>query len=318
MNEIKISKRKHGGVSTVRSVKATPQAGAGPGAHPDFKYNGGPVIRNPQVYSTFWGPLWSDSAHAGEAERLNQFLRDLLVSEYMNVLSQYGVGTGANTAAFVGSSSVSNVPAQIDQAGIAKVIQGLIDAGSIPEPPPTGNNIALVVFLDETIAVDQPGLRMCEPNGDNAFGFHSDFVTKAGNDFFYAIIPALDDNCIRNSCPGGGCSLQLTQTQEQRRTQVTSHEFAEMCTDPKFPTGWFGPTSDENGDICNGNSANLVVGANTWNVQTQYSKTDDENTNGAAFCVLGKPTPMPSAATDRRAEARARRSRVPPDSWVAV
>jgi hypothetical protein len=37
--------------------------------------------------------------------------------------------------------------------------------------------------------------------------------------------------------PNGNCSLQLSQTQEQRLTQVTSHEFAEMCTDPKFQAG---------------------------------------------------------------------------------
>jgi hypothetical protein len=133
---------------------------------------------------------------------------------------------------------------------------------------------------------------MCERTSDNAFGFHFDFVTTAGNEFYYAVIPALDDNCIRNTCPNGNCSLHLTQTQEQRLTQVTSHEFAEMCTDPKFQQGWFGPNSDENGDICNGQSATITVGANTWNVQSQYSKTDDERTNGSAVCVVGAPSPL--------------------------
>src|SRR5262249_45307097 len=73
--------------------------------------------------------------------------------------------------------------------------------------------------------------------------------------------------------------------QEQRRTQVTSHEFAEMVTDPHFPDGWFGPSSDENGDICNGESDFIVVGPNTWDVQRQYSKHDDIATNGASFCI---------------------------------
>jgi hypothetical protein len=133
---------------------------------------------------------------------------------------------------------------------------------------------------------------MCESTSDNAFGFHSDFVTRTGHEFYYAVIPGLDDNCIRNSCPGGGCTLKLTQTQEQRLTQVTSHEFAEMITDPKFTQGWYGTSSDENGDICVGESATITVGPNTWTVQRQYSKIDDENSNGTNFCVVSAPNPM--------------------------
>jgi hypothetical protein len=286
------SRRAYGGVSP-RTVAPAILEMAGPlaagAAHSDFVYNGGAVIRSPQVYTTFWGPRWSDAAHAPRADRMSQFLRDLLNSDYMNVLSQYGVGAGA----FVASTFVPGVPSQLNADGIAAIIQARIDAGEIPEPPNTGNNIVLVIFLDETIAVNEPGLRMCEPTSDNAFGFHFDFVTSAGNEFYYAVIPALDDNCIQNTCPGGGCSLGLDQTQEARLTQVTSHEFAEMCTDPKFQEGWFGPSSDENGDICNGQPATITVGANTWTVQRQYSKTDDEQSNGASICVIGSPNLMP-------------------------
>ena len=287
-----ISRRTCGGVSPFR-VKH--RAGLAPAAvaHPDFVYNGGPVIRLPEVYITFWGSQWADAAHSARAKLLNQFVQDLLNSGYMNVLSQYGVGSGAGAAGrFIKSGSVANVPGQLDEAGIAKVIQTSIDAGDLPEPPSTDNNIALIIYLDETVAVNEPGLRMCEPTSDNAFGFHSDFTTTAGNSFYYAVIPALDDACIQNTCPNGNCSLQLTQTQEARLTQVTSHEFAEMCTDPKFQTGWFGPTSDENGDICNGEAGSITVGTNTWNVQSQYSKTDDEMSNGVTFCLVEAASPM--------------------------
>ena len=115
------------------------------------------------------------------------------------------------------------------------------NAGDLPEPPSTNNNIVLLIYLDEAIAVNEPGLRMCEPTSDNAFGFHSDFTTSAGNSFYYVVMPVLDDTCIQNTCPNGNCSLQLSQTQEQRLTQVTSHEFAEMCTDPKFQAGTVPP-----------------------------------------------------------------------------
>jgi len=66
-----------------------------------------------------------------------------------------------------------------------------------------------------------------------------------------------------------------------------------MATDPAFPTGWFGPSSDENGDICNGEADSITVGANTWDVQRTYSKTDDIATNGASFCRATAPSPIP-------------------------
>jgi len=135
---------------------------------------------------------------------------------------------------------------------------------------------------------------MCEPSGDNAFGYHFFFTTAGGHSCYYSVIPSLDDTCLINTgCGGGGCSLSLSQTQEERRTQVTSHEFAEMATDPAFPTGWFGPSSDENGDICNGEADSITVGANTWDVQRTYSKTDDIATNGASFCRATAPNPIP-------------------------
>ena len=291
------STRKVGGVSHKRPIQPSSPAS---GQHaPDFQYNGGPVIRCPQVYGTFWGPNWLDNVHLNRAANLSQFLTDLLASTYMNIVSQYGVGLGAGVAgSYIKSSFVQNVGTQLDEASIHATIQSCINAGVIPEPPATGNNIALIIFLDETISVDDAGLgiSMCEPTNDTAFGYHYDFVTAAGNEFYYAVIPALTDACLTNSCGTGGCSLSLSQPQEQRITQVTSHEFIEMCTDPKFPTGWYGSSSDENGDICNGQTDSITVGPNTWAVQRQYSKTDDVNSNGATYCVLNAPNPIPKLA----------------------
>jgi hypothetical protein len=301
-SERKQSSRKIGGVS----AKARPtgpelvEIGAGPlsgPAHPDFVYNGGTVITSPFIYATFWGSLWlSDPAHLTEAGRLSQFLKDLVASQYMNVLSQYGVGNGAGSGLFIQSSFVSSVPANLKDSDIHNVLQTAINGGVIPEPPKNNKSKVVVIFLDENTAVNDSGLGivMCEPSGDNAFGYHFDFVTAAGNECYYAVIPALQDACLKNSCPSDpGCSLHLSQTQEQRRTQVTSHEFAEMCTDPKFKTGWWGPSSDENGDICNGEADNITVGPNTWDVQRQYSKTDDINSGGKTFCITTAPTPIP-------------------------
>lgn len=290
--------RKVGGVSSVMA----PKAGPGPTApaHGDFIWNGGPVITCPLIYASFWGSHWSDAAHQAQSARLVQFLKDLLQSTWMNIMTQYGAATpnGKGNGLYAQASFLSTgVPANLTDAAIHTVLQNAINAGSIPEPPANNTSQVIIIYLDESVAVKDPGFGvvMCEPSGDNAFGYHFDFVTAKGNNCYYAVIPALDDNCIKETCPGG-CSLTLSETQEQRRTQVTSHEFAEMITDPKFPTGWFGTSSDECGDICNGETTTITVGSDTWNVQRIYSKTDDIATNGASFCLASAAAPIPRLA----------------------
>jgi hypothetical protein len=290
-----ISQRKVGGVD----LQMAPHPAVLPTSpvHGDFVWNGGPVITCPLIYATFWGTHWADAAHQAQAARLVQFLKDLVNSTWMNIMSQYGAGSGKGSGLFVQESYVANCPATLTDAAIHTVIQGAINSGAIPEPPANNTSHVIMIYLDESVAVKDPGfgVTMCEPGGDNAFGYHYDFVTTKGNNCYYAVIPALDDTCIKNTCPGG-CSLNLSETQEQRRTQVSSHEFAEMITDPKFPTGWYGPSSDENGDICNGETTTITVGSNTWNVQKIYSKTDDNNTNGQTLCLSSAPNPIPRLA----------------------
>lgn len=265
------------------------------GAFPGFVYNGGPVVTCAFVYTSFWGSLWGELDHLQEAGRLSQFCDDLVNSDFMNILSQYGVGTGNGSGLFMQASFVHNVPNQLTDANIQEIIQACIDAGAIPEPGP--NNV-LIIYLDENTELNDPnlGITMCEPAGDTAFGYHYFFTTTAGHPFYYAVIPGLDDACLRNSCPGNdaGCSLHLLETQEQRRTQVTSHEFAEMCTDPQL-NAWYDPANGECGDICNGESDSLTgtTSPNIWTVQNEYSKYDDMNTNGAVFCLSQTPSPEP-------------------------
>lgn len=285
------------GVPAVRPVRAAPAAGQQ--AFPGFIYNGGPVITSPLMYTSFWGALWSDASHQADAQRLTEYMQDLLNSNFMNVLSQYGAGTGAGSGSFGQASFVANVPNQLADADIQNIIQSNIEAGVLPEPPANNNSVGLMIFLDENTEVNDPnlGVVMCEPQGDTAFGYHNGFTTAAGNPFYYSVVPALDDACLQNSCGGGsGCTLQLSQTQEQRRTQVASHEFAEMVTDPNPPTGWYDqsdPNSGEIGDICNGQSDTITVGPNTWTVQAIYSSTDDQQSGGSNYCLSQVTTPEP-------------------------
>jgi hypothetical protein len=297
------TRKAHGGgvgakvsqVSLRGPTRARVAAPSARGKYPNFVNNGGPVVTTPSVHVSFWGSSWQ--SRASDAARLTQFCTDLLDSDFMNVLSQYGVGTGKGSGNVSGTSTLSSVAAQLTNATVESTIQAAVDSGTIPEPQPRGTNV-LIVFLDESIEIsDKPlGIVMCEPSGDTAFGYHDFFTTNAGNKYYYAIVPALDDACVRRSCPSGdaGCSLHLTQTQEQRRTQVTSHEFAEMTTDPEL-NAWYDPQNGENGDICNGETETIMVGSNSWNVQRVYSKVDDVATNGATYCLAQAKTPKPPA-----------------------
>jgi hypothetical protein len=282
----------HGTATLAEPRGASPLAAAFPG----FSFHGGPVVKLPQLYATFWGPEWlSDPAHLTRAGHLSQFLKDLGASKYMNVLSQYGSGSGAGSACFIRSSFLNNVSNPITDANIQSTIQSCINAGVLTEQK-APSNVVLVIFASESVGIGSipGGGNMCEASGDVAFGYHSHFTTTAGNPFYYAVIPGLSDTCLTESCPTDvGCSLHLAEAQEQRLTQVTSHEFAEMITDPELNAWWDSNSGAELGDICNGESDTITVGPNTWTVQREYSKTDDINSNGATFCVTEEPNPLP-------------------------
>ncbi len=253
-------------------------------------YNNGPVLKCPQIYAGFWGlDYYEDSYYQGLQARLTQFLPDLLNSTFMNVLSQYGAGYGAGSAgALVQAHNLAVTGTNFLDSDIANWIQILIDFGVWPDPS-SQYDMACVIFLDDTIQVNDPGFSagpivMCEPFGDTAFGYHWYFTTTSGKNLPYAVIPALTDNCLQESCPSDNyCNLHLSQSQQDRITITTSHEVAEMMTDP-FPfSGWV----PEIGDPCGGQVSSITVGSNTWAVQPILSQTD-----GGA-CEASQPNPLP-------------------------
>src|SRR6185503_18385265 len=84
------------------------------GTHPNFGYQGGPIINTPQVHALFVGD-WASAANQARAARLQQFVSDMLNSRYMNILSQYGCGTSGSLA---GSAFVAAPDADLSGAEI--------------------------------------------------------------------------------------------------------------------------------------------------------------------------------------------------------
>lgn len=279
----KIRKATKKGVPADLVTQKKAPAGAAGGVVPGFGYMGGPVIENPQVYTLFVGD-WSSGTNANRAKRLSKFVDDLMHSHYMRILTQYGCGVSGQLVAQV---MLANTNQNLTDNDIHGILQNAIDNGKIPEPNNRSN--AYVVFLDDNTGVTGQ-IVMCETGGDNAFGYHDFFLTSANNPCYYAVIPGLTNDCLTHSCPSDpNCSLHLAETQEQRQTQVTSHEFSEMISDPQLNAWLDSNSGNENGDICNGNTGTIVVGPDTWTVQLMYSKLDDMITSGATTCIAGVP-----------------------------
>jgi hypothetical protein len=210
----------------------------------------------------------------------------------MNILSQYGCGT---TGTVIDSVFVANANHNLGGIDINTILQTAINNHQIPEPTNPSN--AYILYLDDYNMVDDtqfnPPIVMCEAASDTAFGFHYYFRTTAGGTCIFAVVPGLTDICLRDTCPDDlTCSLHRTETQEQRQTQVTSHELSEMISDPQL-NAWWSPTVSENGDICNGQSGTITVGSNTWTVQKMYSRWHDMNTHNGIICIANNPSPLP-------------------------
>ena len=91
-----------------------------PGAYPGFTSHGGPVVSSPTVYTSFWGQNWqADAGHQQLSSQISQYHADLLQSNFMSVLSQYGVGTSAGSGTIVNPAVfVNNAPTTLTQHNI--------------------------------------------------------------------------------------------------------------------------------------------------------------------------------------------------------
>ncbi|HEV3438518.1 MAG TPA: hypothetical protein VG122_14235, partial [Gemmata sp.] len=122
---------------------------AGSGDFPFFVYNGGPVVNNPQVYNIFLGD-WSSAANQARATRLNQFITDLMNSNFMNMLAQYGCGS---TGTFKNGVFIANTNNNLLDSNLQTFIQTAINGNTLPEPT-ANSSIVYIIFLDNNTGVN--------------------------------------------------------------------------------------------------------------------------------------------------------------------
>jgi hypothetical protein len=228
---------------------------------------GGPVVRCPVVYNSFWGPAWGDATHQALANQINQFTQDLLASNFMNTLTQYGEWGGAGSGAFVRASFLPGVPSTLTVQSYEQIIQSCINAGVLPQAVDLNNTISVpmvMIYLDEHTVINGGGRQLNIP-GAGDLAYHDSFGTANGNPCVYAFMAFLPLNEL---------------------TWVASHEFAEAVSDPLYNAWTPDHAGHEIGDYCEGSNATITVSGRTWTVQTIWS-----NANNA--CIAPPAAPIP-------------------------
>jgi hypothetical protein len=211
----------------------------------NFTDHNGTVIQFLRAYLIFWGSAWTSNppptpTTAQVADAVNR----ILSGGYLTGLSQYrGIGQGY----ILGSTTItsSNPPNGFTDTNVSNFINGLINAGTIPNLD-ADNQTLYIVFMP----------RGTNASNSNFIGEHTYFTNSNNKRVHFA--------WVTNN--GTLSSISI----------ITSHEIAEAMTDPEGSailgdagtcsgTGWC-----EIGDVCQGTDGTV----NGASVQSYWSQND--------------------------------------------
>jgi hypothetical protein len=194
-------------------------------------YRGGPLLTAVQAVGVFWGTAWQQPPQAAVPQQLEQFLKFVVASAYLDQLAEYGtadqkIGRGSFAASVTITDAV--VSKQVTDAAIQQMLQQHVTAKALPAPIA---NTLYIVFLPPGVTVVSGNERSCQV----FCGYHD----RSSGGLYYAVVPSPD--CA--GCLGGLQAIAAL-------TSVCSHELAEAVTDPVPGTGWYDDANGEIGDIC--------------------------------------------------------------------
>jgi hypothetical protein len=263
----------------------------GGGGSNNLTYHGGVggigVETAPRVYVVFWGSQWSDDP-SGEASLVQNFLKGVGGSSWLNSVTQYCQGVASGTSVCNGAGQAAGNPTGI--------FAGAWTDNSSPAPSkPTQSQLAAeaaraATRFGNTTAGSNASAQyvIATAHGNNSSGFgtqycayHSSTSSSAGN-IAYTNLPYITD-------AGASCGANFNGLGANAGiTIVEGHELAETITD-QFPNGgWLDGSGAENGDKCawissgQGASANVSLSTGVFPVQSLWSNAF--NTGGG--CVL--------------------------------
>ncbi len=211
----------------------------------NFTDHNGTVIQFVRAYLIFWGSAWTSSPPpTPTTAQVTDAVNRILSGGYLTGLSQYrGIGQGY----ILGSTTVtsSNPPNGFTDTNVSNFINGLINAGTIPNLD-ADNQTLYIVFM---------------PKGTNAS--NSNFIGE------HTYFTNSNNKRVHFSWVTNNGTLSSIST-------ITSHEIAEAMTDPEGSailgdagtcsgTGWC-----EIGDVCQGTNGTV----NGASVQSYWSQKD--------------------------------------------
>ncbi len=237
-------------------------------------YHGGPLLNNVEVQALFYGNSWANYANlASQASQLDSFLKYVVNSPYMDMLTQAGYYVSRGTWS---QGTVANTPVApyVLDSDLTTALQGQINSGAMQSPDA---NRFYIIYVEPGVVVnDGAGTSQSQ-----FLGYHSTFTgtDRFGNptQLYYAVVPypgapnATDGNTPFNSM-----------------TITTTHELAEGVTDPDTRArhfGWYENNhrdgQDEIADLAYGATSTLAgyLVADVANQQDQVIAPLPPNSN---------------------------------------
>ena len=227
--ESRTQKTDHVRIVPLATPEVMRRTAAAQAAH--LTYNNGPLIVEAQVFTTFWGNAWQQTAMGSLISEVNGFFDFILTSALIDQLREYSVpqyqiGHGKRIGTL--TLTTPDVGKRVDDSAIQKMIQQQISAGKLPA---SNANLIYFVFLPSGVTVTQGGSGSCKV----FCGYHDTIASS----IFYAVMPFPDCS---------GCSSSLSTF--DALTVTASHELCEAITDPIPGQGWYDNQNGEIGDIC--------------------------------------------------------------------
>jgi hypothetical protein len=205
---------------------------AAPAAAPHLSYRNGPLIKNVEVFTIFWGPAWQKPPASDLVPKINQFFGDILQSALIDQLDEYSVpGQTIGHGSFTGTLTITSptLHKSVSDTAIQHMLQREI-ATNHAVPQPSANTLYFI-YVEPGVKVVQGGGASCQV----FCGYHND----VSGQIFYAVMPY----------PGcQGCTGSLDPF--AALTSTSSHELCEAITDAIPGQGWYDDTNGEIGDIC--------------------------------------------------------------------
>jgi hypothetical protein len=263
---------------------------------PTVTYHGGGVLPHVEVQALYYGSDWSSNSTLYQSTgRIEGYLKYLVNSPYMDMLTNagYGVGRGTFSQGRIVNYNV-NKAYYLDDSTIQYNLLGLIRNGTLQR---NDANRLYVIFVEPGVAVSAGGASSIY----DFLGYHS-----AVSGVAYAVLPYQ---------AGFNAHYNYLSTFDSL-TAVTSHEVAEAVTDPlkSGQYGWFDDAigartggEGEIGDIVNGQ----LVRLNGYVVQKEAGKNDQ------ALSPAGSTALFSGFASTGASGVHAAAANLP-NGWLAV